>query len=568
MNVLLLAAVLTASGEPLLPQWMTKEESLMVNEIGRGHRITAPPDGWVETSAEFEKLRGIFITWIYGSSSTNQIFRQIVEETGEICKVYVIVGSTSEQNSITSYLQSYNISLDSVDFYIWPRNSIWIRDYGPWFIREHGDTEGIVDFMYNRPRPLDDTIPWRIGQSWGMPVYGSPLEHAGGNFMVDGMGTGFASTLIQQENPWLTTAQIESLMLAYSGLDQFIIMPRINIEYTGHIDLWTKILNDTLVMVGEYAPGHPNHTMLNDNADSISRCMNREGFNYRIVRIPMPWSTSSAPPSYLNSLFVNNKVLVPIYNLPEDDTALFVYQQALPEHEIIGIDCSSMLGSGGAIHCITITAPEAEFIHVKHWPLPNTNDTLNDYRVRAEIITSSALISDSALIYYSVNSGIYTTVPLAPVVDTPGVYSGYIPAQSHEDTIHYHMKVQNEEGNQRTSPRHVPPQSYSFIVTGNPGIHEHYVREISTRIVTSPNPARDNVLFAFDLNESAHIRIQVYNVLGQMIKIIADATYEAGHTEILWDLTDENRRELPKGTYFYRICNNLEEGTGKILLID
>ena len=227
-----------------------------------------------------------------------------------------------------------------------------------------------------------------------------------------------------------------------------------------------------------------------------------------------------------------------------------------------------MLGSGGAIHCITITAPEAEFIHVKHWPLPDTNDTLNDYRVRAEIITSSALISDSALIYYSVNSGVDTTVPLAPVVDTPGVYSGYIPAQSYEDTIHYYIKVQNEEGNQCTSPRHVPPQSYSFIVTGNPGIHEHYAREISTQIVTSPNPARDNVLFAFDLNESAHVRIQVYNVLGQMIKIIADATYEAGHTEILWDLTDENRRELPKGTYFYRIYNDLEEVTGKILLID
>jgi agmatine deiminase len=568
MNIFLLTAALVTQNEPLLPQWMTREESLLVDQIGLGHKVTSPPAGWVETPAEFEKLRGIFITWIYGSPSTDAIFRQIVEEAGEVCMVYIIAGSSSELNSITSYLQSHNVPLDSLDFYVWPRNSIWIRDYGPWFVREQGNVEGIVDFMYNRPRPLDDTIPWRIGQSWGFPVYGSPLEHAGGNFMVDGLGTGFVSTLIQQENPSYTAAQIESLMLAYSGLDQFVILPRINIEYTGHIDLWTKILNDTLVMVGEYAPGHPNYSILNDNADSISRCTNREGFPYRIVRIPMPWSTSSTPPSYLNSLFVNNKVLVPLYNLAEDDTALFVYQQALPDHEVIGIDCSAMSGSGGAIHCITITAPEAEYIHARHYPIPDTNDTLNDYRIRAEITTSGALISDSTLIHYSINNGAYTTVPLNPAVDTPGVYAGYIPAQNVGDTIHYYLAVQNEEGTRRTSPKHVPPQNYSFVIEGNPSVSEHYAMDFLTRIVASPNPTRGNISFAFDLNESKHIRIEVYNVLGQLVKMVADATFEAGHTEISWDFSGEKDGRLPQGAYFYRMYSNMEEKTGKILLIE
>ena len=326
--------------EALLPIWMTPEESLRANEIGIGHEITTPPDGWVETPAEFETLRGVFVTWIYGNY--NSIFKQIVEEVVEVCKAYIIVSSISEQNNITNYLQTQSVPLDSIVFYVWPRNSIWVRDYGPWFMREQDNSEGIIDFIYNRPRPLDDTIPWRIGQAWAFNVYGSPLEHAGGNFMVDGLGTGFASTLILQENPQYTAAQIESLMLAYSGLEQFVVLPRINIEYTGHIDLWTKILNDTLVMVGEYAPGHPNYTLLNDNADSVSRCKNREGFPYRIVRMPMPWSTSSAPPSYLNSLFVNNKVLVPLWSEPEDTTALSIYQQALPDHEIVGINCSAM----------------------------------------------------------------------------------------------------------------------------------------------------------------------------------------------------------------------------------
>jgi hypothetical protein len=170
MTFLLCAAFLiTQTAEPLLPQWMTPDESLRVHEIGRGHKITTPPGGWVETPGEFDQLRGIFVTWVYGNY--NSIFRQIVEEAGEVCKVYIIAGSSGEQTSITNYLVSQGVPLDSIEFYIWPRNSIWIRDYGPWFMRKQDDSEGIVDFIYNRPRPLDD--PGRSAYTdrrWNMPA--------------------------------------------------------------------------------------------------------------------------------------------------------------------------------------------------------------------------------------------------------------------------------------------------------------------------------------------------------------------------------------------------------------
>jgi agmatine deiminase len=566
--LLSVSLLMTQAGETLLPQWMTPEERLRVDEIGREHVITTPPDGWVETPAEFEQLRGVFVTWIYGSVSYNAIFRQIVEEAAEVSKVYIIAGTVSEQTTITNYLQSNNVSMDSIYFYIWPRNSIWIRDYGPWFMREHDNTEGIVDFMYNRPRPLDDTISWRIGQSWAIPVYGSPLEHAGGNFMVDGLGTGFVSTLIHQENSSYTPAQIESLMLAYSGLEQLVVMPRIIIEYTGHIDLWTKILNDTLVMVGEYAPGHPNYNILNQNADSISRCRNREGFPYRIVRIPMPWSTSDAPPSYLNSLFVNNKVLVPLWNELEDDTALYIYEQALPDHEIVGINCAAMAGSGGAIHCITIQIPSPGFLHVRHCPLNDTNDTLNAYRVRAQITTSSSLVADSTLMYFGINSGAYTPVLLTTVIDTPGLYAGQIPAQSMGDTVHYYLSVLNIEGIKRTSPRHVPPQIYSFIITGNPSVSEQTMTQILKTASALPNPARHRLSFFVDLDGSTHIRIAVYNALGQLVKVIADNVFDAGRNEILWDLRDDQGQKIAQGVYFYEITHEVGTMTGKILLIE
>jgi agmatine/peptidylarginine deiminase len=456
-----------ARGEPMpeeiLPKYMTPAESLRVDEIGKFHKTTPPPSGWVETPGEFEHLRGVWISWLMYSYSS--VFCEIVRETVDECKVYIIVGGNTNQNYVEDYLQNHGVSLDSVYFYHYDRNSVWIRDYGPWFIREEGDTEGIVDFIYNRPRPDDDAIPDSIGSDWGLPVYGSPLEHPGGNFMTDGLGTGFASDLIYDENPGYSAAEIDSMMLAYSGLDQFVVVQKINIEYTGHIDLWTKCLNDTLIMVGEYEPGHPNHDLLNQHAEYFKNLTNREGRPYRVVRIPMPDSEEDAPPTYLNSLIVNDKVLVPLWGEAEDDTALVIYQNAMPDHEIVGIDCSSMANSGGAIHCITMQAPAAEFVHIKHAALEDTEELVDPYRVRAQILTSSAFTADSTLVRYRAGGGgSFSAVSLSAVIDTPGVYEGFIPAQAPGDTVHYYLQCLNTDGVRRTSPWHAPSHLYSFLV--------------------------------------------------------------------------------------------------------
>jgi len=564
LSILYLSLLMAQTDEVFLPQWMTPAESLRIDEIGKGHIVTPPPGGWVETPGEFEHLKGVFVTWRYGyGSDQDVIFRKIVKEVVEVSKAFIIARNSSEQTNITNYLNSGGVPLDSVEFMLFSNNSIWMRDYGPWFIRQQDNTEGIVDFIYNRPRPQDDTIPWRIGQQWGISVYGSPLEHPGGNFMVDGIGTGFASTLIYEENPSYSPEEIDSLMLAYNGLEQFIVLPRINIEYTGHIDLWTKALNDTLIMVGEYLnPSHPNYGLLNQNADSISHCKNCEGFPYRVVRIPLPYSTSNAPPTYLNSLFVNNKVLIPLWNEPEDDTALFIYQQVLPDHQIIGIDCSAMAGSGGAIHCITMQAPASKFLHVKHTPLDNTGDTLNPYRVRARIITSNNLITDSTIIFYKINDGSFNTVPLLPVADTPGVYIGYIPAQSAADTVHYYILAKNNDNIRRTSPIDAPLHIYTFYIYSI-GVKENIAVSVSPEFFVYPNPTTRNLIFSISLKEESNLGIEIYNALGQKIKSHFYGKLKSGYYEIPWGFCNE----LTPGTYFYRIITDGKTKIGKILLI-
>ncbi|KPJ54219.1 hypothetical protein AMJ39_01325 [candidate division TA06 bacterium DG_24] len=337
-----------------LPAYMTPEEEGLRHLIGVDHRWTPPPTQPVRCPGEFEPLDGVLIRW-YTFSVTIDLIDEIQEET----TCYIIVDNASQQSYAESYLTGVGIPLDNIQFIIGPTNSIWIRDYGPWFIWDGDGGYGIVDLIYNRPRPLDDLIPQVIGDAWDIPVYEPTLVHAGGNFMVDGIGTGMSSELIYEENPGLTPAEIDSVIEYYLGCEQFLVLPRMYGEYTGHIDIWAKILNDHTVMVGEYPPGNPNYQRLNDNAATIASTQNLNGEYYDVVRIPMPPDPPPNDyPTYLNSLFVNSKVLVPVgYDVAYDDSAMTIYENALPDRDIIGIDCAAMIGWGGAVHCITMQVP-------------------------------------------------------------------------------------------------------------------------------------------------------------------------------------------------------------------
>lgn len=63
--------------------------------------------------------------------------------------------------------------------------------------------------------------------------------------------------------------------------------------------------------------------------------------------------------SYTNSLTVNGRVLMPVFRTGHDARALTIYQNALPDFEIVPVDCSQTANGGGAVHCLTKEVPKA-----------------------------------------------------------------------------------------------------------------------------------------------------------------------------------------------------------------
>ncbi|MFQ5452941.1 MAG: agmatine deiminase family protein [Candidatus Zixiibacteriota bacterium] len=442
--------------EEFLPIGLTEEEKLHLDEIGMSHRGTAPPTGIIRNPAEWEPSQGVIIRWPLGISVS------LVAEMSEDLMVTTIVSSTYQQNNAISSYTSGGVNMANAQFIIAPTNSIWTRDYGPWFIFQN-EQPGIVDHIYNRPRPYDDLIPQVIGTEWGIPVYGMDLITAGGNHMSDGLGMSMSTRLVYDENPTKTSQEVDSIMNAYLGNDYTVLE---YIEYGGihHIDCWAKFLNPTTILIKDVSPSNSSYNLLNARADYLSQQISAWGQPYTIVRVYCPSGTA-----YTNSLILNKKVLVPIFSNSYDNIALQVYENAMPGYEVLGFYGSWY--DDDAIHCRAMGVPDLKMLFIDHTPLVWSGDTLNDYLITTYIspYSNTSLIPESLKVYYSVNDGQWGSVPLTSSIEQ-NYYDGYIPAQSPGSQVSYYIKAADNSEKVETHPYIGQPGAHQFIVNVAPQI--------------------------------------------------------------------------------------------------
>ena len=69
-----------------------------------------------------------------------------------------------------------------------------------------------------------------------------------------------------------------------------------------------------------------------------------------------------------------------------------------------------------------------------------------------------------------------------------------------------------------------------------------------------PNPFNPDTTIKYDLAESADITLQIYNVLGQVVRtLVASEAQNAGRYQIRWNGMDERGVPVSSGIYFYQI---------------
>ena len=124
-------------GDSFLPIGMSAAELEMLDRIGERHRSTPPATGPVRQPGEFEPMTGVIVRYPWGNPTN------LLAEYSEDITLWVIVEDAGDQSSASSSLSAAGANMANVDWIFAPTNSIWTRDYGPWFIIDGNGDQGI-----------------------------------------------------------------------------------------------------------------------------------------------------------------------------------------------------------------------------------------------------------------------------------------------------------------------------------------------------------------------------------------------------------------------------------------
>jgi len=522
--------------------------------------ITTPPNFPVRAAAEWEEVQALFITW----TSFPSIQKEIVRYARQECKVVIVC---TDSNAVKSYLTSNGVPLTNIAYLKRPFNTIWLRDYaGNTVYKNEVEDLLLVDWIYNRPRPKDDTIANAHASYFGIPQYATTalpydLVHTGGNYMSDGLGTAFSSNLVLEENDGQgyslapkTSAEIDTIMKKFMGINRYIKMATLPYDGIHHIDMHMKLLDEQTILMGEYPVGVADGPQIEANLQYVLANYNSPfGTPYKVVRMVMPPdasnggnypNTSGDYLTYTNSVFINKTVLLPIYNPQYDSTAIRIYQEHLPGYKVIGIPCNSIIQQSGAIHCITHSLGVQNPLWMVHQPLEDAYQLSTPFTVNANIKHSTGIAT--ANVYYRVQPDTtFTVVQMTLTNAALNTWSANIPNPGQAATIEYYVEGNANSGKKQCRPMPAPEGFYTFHVL-NPVSVSHPIKENEKMMqAIFPNPASAITCIPLNVKNAQSGSIEIWDIMGRKLQTIFEGNIPQGESKYFVDA-----QRFVSGTYW------------------
>lgn len=68
-----------------------------------------------------------------------------------------------------------------------------------------------------------------------------------------------------------------------------------------------------------------------------------------------------------------------------------------------------------------------------------------------------------------------------------------------------------------------------------------------------PNPFNPETKINFDLAKPTQVKLGIYNIQGQLVKILIDEKKAPGHYSVIWDGSNNRGQRLPSGVYLFKL---------------
>ena len=326
--------------------------------------------------AEWEPQDAVLLCWPHENTdwlpylaAAENCFLEIAKAVTQFENLIIAV---HDKTPVQKKLESAGVNLNRVALYEIPSNDTWARDFGPITIYENG-APAILDFQFTGwgekfGAGLDNQITANLcaaGAFGNTPRRETDFILEGGSIESDGAGTLMttaACLLNPNRNAQLSKELIEQKLAAEFGTEKFIWLNHGALagdDTDAHIDTLARLCPDnTIVYVQCTDPNDEHFSGLQKMENELKQL---SGFRL----LPLPWPAAKfdeegnrLPATYANFLIINDAVLVPVYNDPNDAAALKIIQTAFPDRKIIGIDCSTLILQHGSLHCVTMQIPK------------------------------------------------------------------------------------------------------------------------------------------------------------------------------------------------------------------
>ncbi len=298
-----------------------------------------------------------------------EVFGRLVSIASKEMPVLVVAANSKQQREALALLGGAGAALGNVRFVRSPLDTMWVRDYGGFFLRTPAGGMTVLDAGYVAleagGRRRDDRFPRRLAGVLGAPVRRTALTLDGGNVLTNGDGLCAVSETLIEENvarSHRTAPAVRKTLRLALAQQELVVLEPLAGEGTGHVDMFLTFPAVDAAVVGRYDPKDDpvNAAILDRNARRLAGKLTSRG-PMKVYRVPMPSRDGGVWRSYTNVVLLPRTILVPTYRgqNPRIEREAMKVLATASGRRAVGINADSLIASEGALHCVTLGLPRA-----------------------------------------------------------------------------------------------------------------------------------------------------------------------------------------------------------------
>jgi len=95
-----------------------------------------------------------------------------------------------------------------------------------------------------------------------------------------------------------------------------------------------------------------------------------------------------------------------------------------------------------------------------------------------------------------------------------------------------------------------------WLVPGSTSVTDGQLPQQAALYQNVPNPFNPQTTIAFSLPQESHVRVEVYDMTGRLVRVLADEMRTSGEHSVIWDGRDSAGSRVASGTYFCKMSSD------------